>query len=89
MRPPTISGNGGADRYWRHAITHLRTVLCRNGTFLIQHGREWRKAKWYSVQDMLKDDPAWQPDTSIKARAAVTRTTRAARRMTNPTNNRG
>jgi hypothetical protein len=84
-RSPSISGNGGAVRYLRHLITHARAVLCHNGTILMRDGGAWKKTTYVSIHDLIKEDPAWQTDTSPSTRGAVTRTTRQARRLATPT----
>lgn len=75
----TISAHGGAVRYWR-ASDGARLVLCRNGKFLMRpKGGAWRVADARLTQILLDDD-RWQSDTSVRARASVTRTGRDARR---------
>lgn len=76
----TISGQGGAVRYWTNAKTGARVVLCRNGTRLLQTAKRgsWRVTTWL-IEDLVLD-PAWRSDTTIAASAAVTRTGRLARR---------
>lgn len=79
----TIRANGGAERYWRHATTGTRLVLCRNGEFLINPGgaSRWVFAKEPYTLEMIERDPRWQADTRPTISAAVTRTTREARRQ--------
>ena len=74
----TISANGGAARYWKHAQTGRRLVLCRNGRILIHRGR-WRFDREITLE-MIERDVRWQPDTRPILSAAVTRTTREALR---------
>jgi len=74
---PTISANGGAERYWRHRWTGARLVLCRNGRLLMLPSG---KRSWVSVGAM-EIDSAWRADTSPRASASVTRTHRIARRQ--------
>lgn len=79
----TISSNGGAERYWRNATTEIRLVLCRNGRFLINRGgRGWRLARETYTVAGITQDAAWRSETGPAASAAVTRTTREARRRT-------
>lgn len=77
---PTISGNGGAVRYWTHAHNGSRLVLCRNGQRLLQmqRRRRWRVTT-LRVEDIALDR-SWRSDTTIATTAAVTRTGRLARR---------
>jgi hypothetical protein len=77
-----ISANGGAERYWRHAATGTRLVLCRNGEFLINPGggSRWVLAREPYTLESVERDRRWQPDTRPVVRAAVTRTSREALR---------
>lgn len=76
----TISGNGGAERYWRHADGR-RLVLCRNGEMLVQVARGGR---WHAIASKppisALSYEKWELDAGQAARAAVTRTGRQARR---------
>lgn len=77
---PTISGNGGAVRYWTHAHNGSRLVLCRNGKRLLQARK---RGNWQVTTLSLEDiaiDRSWRSDTAISASAAITRTGRLARR---------
>lgn len=77
---PTISANGGAERYWRHRVSGARLVLCRNGHFLFLPSG---KRSWVAcgpMDDEMAKDGAWRADTSPRASASVTRTHRIARR---------
>lgn len=81
MRPPGISANGGAIRYWRHpwGDDFMRAVLCRNGQILVRYGRKaWRSVDW--TLTTIEQDPTWVPDTRSVVRGATTRTGRQARR---------
>ena len=76
----TITADGGAVRYWRNAIDGTRLVLCRNGKLLLQARRN---APWHHTKLRLPEvaaEPAWQTDARAAARAAVTWTSRRARR---------
>ncbi|MBO0739543.1 MAG: hypothetical protein J2P48_23885 [Alphaproteobacteria bacterium] len=76
----TLSGNGGAQRYWRNARDHSRLALCRNGQLLRQRQPGGR---WWITTLLLDDvsrDPAWRGETTTVASAGITRTTREARR---------
>jgi hypothetical protein len=77
---PTISANGGAERYWRHRWNGSRLVLCRNGRLLLlpRDKRSWIDANLVVKTD--PDDGSWRADTSPRASASVTRTHRIARR---------
>jgi hypothetical protein len=72
---PTISANGGAERYWRGRGGE-RLVLCRNGRFLLQLAG----SRWWIKAGEVTIDATWQPDTSPRASASVTRTHRISRR---------
>lgn len=72
---PTISANGGAERYWRRA-DGSRLVLCANGRLL----RRAPDTRWWLDAGDLVIDATWQPDTSPRASASVTRTGRLSRR---------
>lgn len=77
---PTISANGGAERYWR-AADGARLVLCRNGQFLIKDtGQRWRVADAAISMVALYQDKRWRADTGSRASASVTRTQRMSRR---------
>lgn len=82
MATATISANGGARRFWTHATTGMRAVLCGNGAILVSRGRgsRWQASRILSVESITLD-VAWQSDDSPAARGAVTRTMRAARRF--------
>ena len=74
---PTIKSYGGAERYWRDRHGD-RLVLCRNGKVML---RRANGARWLAVPDefpLVKEE--WQDDTRPVMRAAVTKTTRQARR---------
>lgn len=73
-----ISANGGVERYWRHAQTGRRLVLCRNGRILIHRGR-WRIERDMTLE-AIERDARWQQDTRPVLSAAITRTTREAMR---------
>ena len=73
---PTIKSYGGAERYWRKPGSGDRLVLCRNGVYMI---RKEGVARWarYTAPFVISE---WQDDTRPVMRAAVTKTTRQARR---------
>jgi hypothetical protein len=77
---PTISANGGAERYWR-GRGGARLVLCRNGRLLLREAgkRWWQDASLITVEE-IAGDKAWRVDTSPRASASVTRTHRISRR---------
>jgi hypothetical protein len=72
---PTISANGGAERYWR-GPGNARLVLCRNGRLLLREAGK----RWWIEAGNVTIDATWQPDTSPRASASVTRTHRISRR---------
>lgn len=77
----SISGNGGAERFWRHGRTGMRAVLCRNGAVLVSRGgsQPWNTTRLLTVEAIALD-AEWHSDTSLAAQRAITRTVRAARR---------
>lgn len=75
---PTISANGGAERYWR-SDDGTRLVLCRNGRLLIRApGRRWREI--VLPIEHIGSSAFWRADTGSRASASVTRTQRMWRR---------
>lgn len=82
MAADSISANGGAQRFWQHATSGMRAVLCHNGQILVSRGRgsKWQISRILTVEAITLDT-AWRSDDSSAARGAITRTMRAARRF--------
>jgi hypothetical protein len=71
----TISANGGASQFWRHAGTGSRAVLCRNGKILINPGGNNGWKRTLMTVAGLRDDRGWIALDDASSRAAVSRTT--------------
>lgn len=81
----TLRDHGGAVRYWRDE-GGARLVLCGNGAFLVSRaGGRWRGVtrpqEIAEITVDLYNQRRWSIDAGKSARAAVTRTGRAARRQ--------
>jgi hypothetical protein len=75
----TIRANGGSVRYW-HNGHGGRAVLCKNGKVLVMGSR----SKWLDsgrTVEEIEREPIWQADTRTSLSAAITRTSREARRL--------
>ena len=74
----SIREHGGAVRYWVHE-DGTPAVLCVDGKILTMRKSRWQE--WLDAKPELLDSiAAWKTDTRPSLSAAITRTTREARR---------
>ena len=76
----SIKANGGAVRYWRNVGDGVRAVLCSNGKILLYMRSRWRESEFLDAKS-LDGSEFWKSDTRPSLSAAITRTSRAARRL--------
>lgn len=78
----SIREHGGAVRYWKHQPSGKRAVLCGDGVILEFINGRWRNR---ALQvSMMHQWNGWLNDTGPSVSAAITRTTREARRRGEP-----
>ena len=80
----SIRDHDGAVRYWRHTASGRRAVLCGDGVVLENIGGRWVERGLRAA--MMHHWNGWETDTRPSVTAAITRTTRDARRRSGSPN---
>src|SRR5215471_14368641 len=66
----TLSGNGGAERFWKSTRDRSRLALCRNGKLLKQREPSGRRRFTVLRLEDVARDPAWRSEMTSTASAA-------------------